>query len=219
MRDLYFDQLDAIVDDLVAMTTSVRDAVHEATKALLSADQNAAEAVISGDREIDATRDLIEERALELLATQQPVAIDLRMLVAALRMVADLERMGDLAVHIAKVARMRLPDGAVPETERPTMSKMADVAVRMVDATARIVADRDVDAARGLADEDDEMDELRRSLFLTLLSDDWSHGVEPAIDIALLGRYYERIGDHAVSMGKRVVYFVTGETPISADTP
>jgi phosphate transport system protein len=141
------------------------------------------------------------------------------MLVAALRMVADLERMGDLAVHIAKVARMRLPDGAVPETERPTMSKMADVAVRMVDATARIVADRDVDAARGLVDEADEMDELRRSLFLTLLSDDWSHGVEPAIDIALLGRYYERIGDHAVSMGKRVVYFVTGETPISADTP
>ena len=114
---------------------------------------------------------------------------------------------------------MRLPDGAVPETERPTMSKMADVAVRMVDATARIVADRDVDAARGLVDEDDEMDELRRSLFLTLLSDDWSHGVEPAIDIALLGRYYERIGDHAVSMGKRAVYFVTGETPISADTP
>src|SRR5919106_2755056 len=126
MRDLYFDQLDSIVDDLVAMTTSVRDAVHEATKALLSADQQAAEAVISGDREIDATREVIEEHALQLLATQQPVATDLRMLVAAVRMVADLERMGDLAVHIAKVARMRLPDGAVPDSLRPAMAQMAD---------------------------------------------------------------------------------------------
>jgi phosphate transport system protein len=211
MRDLYFEQLDAIVDDLVAMTTSVRDAVHEATDALLTANQSAAEAVISGDREIDASREVIEEHALQLLATQQPVASDLRMLVATLRMVADLERMGDLAVHIAKVARMRMPDQAVPRTMRSTMTQMADVAVRMVDATSRIVADRDVDAARALDEEDDEMDKLRRSLFRKLLSDDWEYGVEPAIDIALLGRYYERIGDHAVSMGRRVVYFVTGE--------
>jgi phosphate transport system protein len=217
MRDLYFDQLDSIVDDLVAMTTSVRDAVHEATDALLTANQSAAEAVISGDREIDATREVIEEHALQLLATQQPVATDLRMLVAALRMVADLERMGDLAVHIAKVARMRMPDQAVPEPLHATMEQMATVAVRMVDGTARIVADRDVEAARGLDEEDDEMDQLRRSLFRKLLSDDWSFGVEPAIDLALLGRYYERIGDHAVSMGRRVVYFVTGERSVQVD--
>jgi phosphate transport system protein len=217
MRDLYFEQLDAIVDDLVAMTTSVRDAVHEATDALLTANQTAAEAVISGDREIDASREVIEEHALQLLATQQPVASDLRMLVATLRMVADLERMGDLAVHIAKVARMRMPDQAVPQSMRATMSQMADVAVRMVDATARIVADRDVEAAQALDEEDDEMDNLRRSLFRRLLSDDWAYGVEPAIDIALLGRYYERIGDHAVSMGRRVVYFVTGEHPITVE--
>jgi phosphate transport system protein len=217
MRDLYFDQLDAIVDDLVAMTTSVRDAVHEATDALLRANQPAAEAVISGDREIDASREVIEEHALQLLATQQPVASDLRMLVAALRMVADLERMGDLAVHIAKVARMRMPDRAVPEALQATMAQMAEVAVRMVDSTAGIVADRDVEAARGLDEEDDEMDQLRRSLFRKLLSDDWNYGVEPAIDVALLGRYYERIGDHAVSMGRRVVYFVTGERPVTVD--
>jgi phosphate transport system protein len=217
MRDLYFDQLDAIVDDLVAMTTSVRDAVHEATDALLTANQSAAEAVISGDREIDASREVIEEHALQLLATQQPVAIDLRMLVAALRMVTDLERMGDLAVHVAKVARMRMPDRAVPEPLHPTMARMADAAIRMVDSTARIVAERDVEAARGLADVDDEVDQLRRSLFRTLLADDWTFGVEPAIDIALLGRYYERIGDHAVLMGRRVVYFVTGERSATVD--
>ena len=217
MRDLYFGQLDAVVDDLVALTTSVRDAVHQATDALLTADREAAEAVISGDREIDAGRELIEDRILQLLATQQPVASDLRMLVAALRMVSDLERMGDLAVHVAKIARMRMPEPAVPPPLRATMLQMAEVAVRMVDATARIVADQDAEAARELDSADDEMDRLRTSLFRRLLSGDWAYGVEPAIDLALLGRYYERIGDHAVSMGRRVVYFVTGEHPVPVE--
>jgi len=216
MRDLYYDQLDGILDDLVAMTGAVRDAVREATVALLSAKADAAESVISGDRSIDMTRELLEERTLQLLATQQPVAGDLRVLVAAMRMVADLERMGDLAVHIAKVARMRMPEIAVPETLRPTMARMAEVAERMVGSASSIIAERDVEAALDLEDEDDEMDQLRRLLFRMLLSEDWSYGVEPAIDIALLGRYYERIGDHAVSMGRRVVYLVTGEHPAIA---
>lgn len=213
MRDVYYDQLDSIVDDLVAMTGSVRDAVREATEALLLAKAEAAEAVISGDRAIDLTREMLEDRSLQLLATQQPVAGDLRILVAALRMVADLERMGDLAVHIAKVARMRMPDIAVPETLRPTIAQMAEVAERMVGSASRIIAERDVEAALELEDEDDEMDQLRRLLFRMLLSEEWTYGVEPAIDIALLGRYYERISDHAVSMGRRVVYLVTGEHP------
>ena len=216
MRDVYHDQLDSIVDDLVAMTGAVRDAVREATQALLSAKADAAEAVISGDKAIDLTRDMLEDRSLQLLATQQPVAGDLRILVGALRMVADLERMGDLAVHIAKVARMRMPDIAVPETLRPTIARMAEVAERMVGSASSIIAERDVEAALELEDEDDEMDQLRRLLFRMLLSDEWSYGVEPAIDIALLGRYYERIGDHAVSMGRRVVYLVTGEHPAIA---
>lgn len=213
MRDQYYDQLDSIVDDLVAMTAAVQTAVHEATDALLTGNADSAESVISGDREIDASREIIENRALQLLATQQPVATDLRQLVATLRLVADLERMGDLSVHIAKVARMRLPDVAVPPVLRPTITRMARVADQMIGSASRIVADRDVGAAAELEREDDEMDRLRRSLFRTLLDDDWSYGVEPAIDIALLGRYYERIGDHAVSMARRVVYLVTGEVP------
>lgn len=216
MRDLYYDQLDTIVDDLVAMASSVRDAVLESTKALLQADPVAAEAVISGDREIDAARELIEDRAFQLLATQQPVASDLRMLVATLRMVADLERMGDLAGHVAKIARMRMPEVAVPPTLHGTISTMAAVAESMVDSASRILAERDVGAAQQLESEDDQMDQLRRSLFRTLLSDNWAYGVEPAVDIALLGRYYERIGDHAVSMGRRVIYLVTGERPALA---
>lgn len=211
MRDQYYEQLDSIVDDLVALTNSVRRAVSGATAALLNADGQLAETVIANDKEIDEATELIEERALLILATQQPVATDLRQLVATLRMVADLDRMGDLSVHIAKVARMRMPDSAVPDNLRPTIVQMAAVADQMIDAASRIVANRDVIAAERLEDEDDEMDQLRRSLFRTLLSDDWGYGVEPAIDLALLGRYYERIGDHAVSMARRVVYLVTGE--------
>ena len=217
MRDLYYDQLDAVVADLVAMTKDVRSAVERATTALLETDADAAEAVIAGDRAIDAAREHVEERSFELLATQQPVAGDLRMLVATLRMVADLERMGDLAVHVAKIARMRMPEQAVPPSLRPTIANMAETAERMVDETARIVADRDVDAALALEAEDEEMDRLRRSMFRILLADEWGYGVEPAIDLALLGRYYERIADHAVSMARRVVYLVTGSHPEPVD--
>ncbi len=211
MRAQYYEQLDSIVNDLVDLTNKVRHSVSEATTALLEADGQRAEAVIAGDKVIDASTELIEERALLLLATQQPVATDLRQLVAALRMVADLDRMGGLSVHIAKVARRRMPDVAVPEPLRPSILQMAVVADQMIESAARIVASRDVVAAERLEDEDDEMDQLRRGLFRVLLSDDWDHGVEPAVDIALIGRYYERIGDHAVSMARRVVYLVTGE--------
>ncbi len=211
MRDAYYEQLDTIVDDLVQLTGTVRKAVAASTAALLNADGPLAEQVIAGDKQIDETTEEIEERALLLLATQQPVATDLRQLVATLRMLTDLQRMGDLSVHVAKVARMRMPDVAVPTTLQPTIMAMASVADQMIHAASRIVANRDVDAASRLEDTDDEMDRLRKDLFRALLGGTWEHGIEPAIDLALLGRYYERIGDHAVSMARRVVYLVTGE--------
>jgi phosphate transport system protein len=212
MREAYFDQLDSIVDDLVAMTHEVQTAVSRSTRALLTADAEVAERVISDDADVDAARERIETRCFELLALQQPVASDLRMLVAAFRMVADLERMGDLSVHVAKVARLRVPDVAIPDELVPTIERMAAVAERMVGQAASVIAERDVEAARALEDSDDEMDQLRRSSFRRMLADDWPYGVEPAVDIALLGRYYERIADHAVSLARRVVYLVTGET-------
>jgi phosphate transport system protein len=213
MRNAYFDQLDAIVDDLVAMTRDVQQAVSRATHALLTADGHIADQVVAGDARIDAMREQVEDRAFELLALQQPVAGDLRMLVAALRMVADLERMGDLSVHVAKVAQLRMPGSAVPAEMVPTIKRMAEVAVHMVGGAAEVIAERDVDAARRLEEDDEEMDELRKRSFRMMLGDSWTHGVEPAIDIALLGRYYERIADHAVSLARRVVYLVTGEAP------
>jgi phosphate transport system protein len=217
MRDAYFDQLDSIVDDLVAMTRTVEHAVHEGTKALLTADAEIAERVISDDAAVDAARERIEERSFELLALQQPVAKDLRMLVAALRMVADLERMGDLSVHVAKVARLRVPSVAVPEELVPTIERMATVAEHMVGTVAGIIAERDVEGAIKLEEDDEEMDALRKSSFRLMLDDSWPHGVEAAVDIALLGRYYERIADHAVSLARRVVYLVTGERVTALD--
>ncbi len=216
MRDAYFDQLDSIVDDLVAMTHVVQTAVSRSTQALLTADADVAERVISDDADVDASREKVEARCFELLALQQPVASDLRMLVAALRMVADLERMGDLSVHVAKVARLRVPDRAIPDELVPTIERMAAVAERMVGEAASIIAERDVEGALALEESDEEMDQLRASSFRRMLADDWAHGVEPAMDIALLGRYYERIADHAVSLARRVVYLVTGET-VTAD--
>ena len=217
MRNAYFDQLDSIVDELVDMTQVVQVAVARATKALLTADAEIAERVISDDAAIDAARERVEERSFELLALQQPVASDLRMLVAALRMVADLERMGDLSVHVAKVARLRVPQLAVPAEIVPTIERMATVAEKMVATVAGIIAERDVEGARRLEEDDEEMDQLRRSSFRLMLDDSWPHGVEPAVDIALLGRYYERIADHAVSLARRVVYLVTGETVTTVD--
>ncbi len=217
MRNAYFDQLDAIVDDLVAMTHDVQVAVARATQALLTADAEIAERVISDDAALDATRERVERTSFELLALQQPVASDLRMLVAGLRMVGDLERMGDLSVHVAKVARLRVPEVAVPAELSPTIERMASVAEKMVGTVAGIIAERDVEGARQLEEDDEEMDQLRRSSFRLMLDDSWPHGVEAAVDIALLGRYYERIADHAVSLARRVVYLVTGETVTVVD--
>ncbi|MBU1802817.1 MAG: phosphate signaling complex protein PhoU [Actinobacteria bacterium] len=215
MREQFHEQLDRIFGDLAGICRLVEAAVGQATEALMTGDAGVAERVISADVHIDLAREAVEEAAFDLLSLQQPVAGDLRTVVAALRMVTELERMGDLSVHVAKIARLRVPDVAVPEEIRPTVSRMAHVAEDMVSRVAKIILNRDLEDASTLREDDDEMDQLRRTNFTELLSDDWNHGVEAAVDIALLGRYYERIADHAVSVANRVVFVVTGENPAS----
>ncbi|MEZ5097148.1 MAG: phosphate signaling complex protein PhoU [Nocardioides sp.] len=217
MREAFHDQLDEMFGDLAAIAREVENAVHYATEALLSGDAQTAEQVIGADDQIDRAAERVEEKAFILLSLQQPVAGDLRTLVAALRMVSELERMGDLSVHVAKIARLRVPDIAVPTEIRPTMQRMAHVAKLMVSRVSRVIDERDADAAAELEKMDDEMDQLRRACFTEMLSDDWSHGVEAAVDIALLGRYYERIADHAVSVANRIVFVVTGHNPHAID--
>jgi phosphate transport system protein len=213
MRELFHDQLESIFDELAAICSQVEEAVSRATEALLKGDAEIAEQVISGDAVIDTARERVEDTAFSLLSLQAPVAGDLRVVVAALRMVTELERMGDLSVHVAKIARLRVPNVAVPEEIRPTISRMAEVAEDMVRRVKDVITTRDVAAAAEVRQDDEEMDQLRRRSFTELLSDSWDHGVEAAVDVALLGRYYERIADHAVSVANRVVFVVTGEYP------
>lgn len=213
MREAFNEQLDAMFRDLAAICGSVETAVRLATDALLRGDADTAERVISDDVEIDRARERVEDSAFLLLSLQQPVASDLRTVVAALRMVGELERMGDLSVHVAKIARLRVPNLAVPADVSPIVERMAAVAEDMVSRVSKIITDRSVEDALSLVHADEEMDQLRRASFAELLSADWSHGVEAAVDIALLGRYYERIADHAVSVANRVVFVVTGENP------
>ena len=218
MRELFHDQLDAMFVDLAGICRQVETAVGLATEALMTGDAAIAEQVISSDIEIDRAREQVEETAFSLLSLQQPVAGDLRTVVSALRMVSELERMGDLSVHVAKIARLRVPQIAVPVEVQPTVSRMGAVAEDMVRRVSQIITGRDVEAAIALGRDDEIMDQLRRLSFTELLSEDWAHGVEAAVDIALLGRYYERIADHAVSVANRIVFVVTGHNPSAVDS-
>jgi phosphate transport system protein len=216
MREAFHDQLDSIFDDLAGICRQVETAVRDASTALLTGDAEIAERVITSAASIDAAREKVEDDCFTLLSLQQPVAGDLRVVVSALRMVTELERMGDLSVHVAKIARLRVPEVAVPDEVRPTMSQMAEVAQDMVSRVAQIITNKDVEAAIALGRDDEVMDRLRRQSFRELLADEWTHGVEAAVDLALLGRYYERIADHAVSVANRIVFVVTGQQPVSA---
>ena len=216
MRDAYHDELDGISASLVEMTNLVGSAMSRATTALLDADLHIAETVITADEQVDALYRDVEARAFDLLARQQPVASDLRVIVTSLRMVAELERMGDLALHVAKIARRRFPASAVPPELRSTLLEMGHVAQEIVAKAGSVIAGRDVALAAELESDDDVMDALHKRLFTVILDDSWKGGMEAAIDITLAGRYYERFADHAVSVARRVVYLVTGERVVPA---
>lgn len=215
MRDAYHDELEGLTDSLVEMTRLVGGAIGRATQALIDADVALADQVIAHDEHVDDLRADIERRAFDLLARQQPVASDLRALVTTLRMVVDLERAGDLAQHVAKVARRRYPASAVPPSLRATVLEMGQVAQRIVAKVGSIVATRDVVAARELERDDDVMDELHAKLYRSLLDGDYRGAVEEAVDVVLTGRYYERFADHSVLVARSVVYLVTGEPATS----
>ena len=214
MRAVFTDELDSVHADLATICGLVKVSVRDATTALVEGNAALAEQVISADERVDRARDQLEEKAFGLLSLQAPVAGDLRLVVAALRIVSDLERMGDLSVHVAKIARLRVPQTAVPPGMVSTIGRMAEIAEDMVGQLQTIIARRDVAAIAELKVDEEEMDQLRRSLFTAMIGDVWPYGVEAAVDIALLGRYYERIADHAVSVANRIVFVVTGEVAL-----
>ena len=211
MREQFHDELRAVTDSLLEMTTIVSTAVRNATTALVEADLALAESVIAADERLDQLQLDLEQRTVTLLARQQPVATDLRVIVTSFKITMELERMGKLARHLAKLARRRYPAHVVPDELTGTMVEMGRVADLLVTELRTVLETRDVDLAEKMERDDDEMDRLHRHLFDVILAPGWSYGVEAAVDVTLCGRFYERFADHAVTVGRRVVYLVTGE--------
>ncbi|MBB4906444.1 phosphate signaling complex protein PhoU [Actinophytocola algeriensis] len=213
MREAYHVELGQLAEELANMCSMSATAMELATRALLDTDLGLAEQVIGDDAKIDDARSSCEEHAYALLALQAPVATDLRTVLAAIHAAESLERMGDLALHVAKAARRRHPNPVLPEQIRPYFSEMGRVAVELARDAEQVILNKDIDQARSLEEADDEMDDLHRQLFSVIMEKDWSHGVAAAVDVTLLGRFYERYADHAVSVAKRVVFVVTGRMP------
>jgi len=188
-------------------------AMQRATQALLEADLPLAEQVISDDDHIDELAVACEDKAFALLALQAPVAGDLRTVVAAIHIVADIDRMGELALHVAKIARRRHPQRVLPEEVRGYFTEMGHVAVALAASAREVLLTRDPDRAALLEDEDDAMDDLHKHLFSVIMDDEWPHGVAAAVDVTLLGRFYERFADHAVEVARQVIFLVTGKHP------
>jgi phosphate transport system protein len=211
MRAQFHADLENVTGTLVRMADGVTGAMQRATTALLSADATLAQQVLAGDVDIDALYHQAEHQVGELLARQAPVAGDLRLIIATLHAAGDLERMGDLAVHVAKTAARRAPDVAVAPEVRDIITNMASCAAGIGTKVSTVLRTADADSAVQLAADDDAVDTLHRQLFTVLLDPSWPHGVAPAIDAAQLGRWYERYADHAVNAGRRVIYFVSGE--------
>ena len=210
MRAGFHADLENVTGTLVEMADAATDAMRTASRCLLSADCDLADRVIAGDEAINARYRAVEEQIFELLARQSPVAGDLRLVVAALHAAGDLERMGDLAEHVARTARRRFPESALVPEVRDIISGMAECAGRIGDKVGSVLRTSDASVAAELEKDDDAIDALHRQLFAVLLDGSWPHGVAPAIDAAQLGRWYERFADHAVNAGRRVIYFVTG---------
>jgi phosphate transport system protein len=211
IRSVFQDELDNVSQSLVDLTAMVSSSMTKATAALLSSDLKLAEEVIATDVKIDDYQHETDSRIIDIIARQQPVASDLRALVTALRMGSDLERMGDLAHHVAKVARLRHPNAAVPPELVSIIQAMGVAAVAITEKVGLVISTRNTEMALEVERDDDVMDDLHRKLIAVLIEPTWKHGIETAIDLTLLGRYYERYADHAVSISRRVYFLVTGK--------
>ena len=211
IRSVFQDELDGVSQSLVDLTDMVAVSIAKATDSILNCDLKLAEEVIASDDTIDEFQHALDARIIDIIARQQPVASDLRALVTALRMSADLERMGDMSHHVAKITRLRHPDAAIPAELIASFKQMGEAAEKIARKTGSVIASRDTEVALQVEKDDDEMDKLHRQLIGTLVDPNWKHGVESAIDLTLLGRYYERYADHAVSVSRRVYYLVTGK--------
>ncbi|WP_353807237.1 phosphate signaling complex protein PhoU [Agromyces sp. SYSU T00194] len=211
MREVFQQEMRDVQERLVEIAERVVESIEKATRAFNESNVALAEEVIANDPIIDEAAHELDEHAITILARQQPVARDLRITVSALRISASLERMGDIARHIAQLARYRFPDKVVPKSLRPTFAEMGRIDVELARKLVEMLRTQDVEIAEAIRAQDDELDELHLSVFDKVLSDTWSGETASTVDSTLASRYHERFGDHAVSIAKKVQYLATGD--------
>ncbi|MEV7693246.1 phosphate signaling complex protein PhoU [Microbacterium sp. NPDC089189] len=218
MREVFQQSLDDVRLRLVEIAELVTEAIEKATTAFGTSDVALAEEVIDNDPVIDDKAIALDELAIDILARQQPVASDLRTVVSALRISASLERMGDIAEHIAQLTRMRFPDRAIPRGLKSTFTRMGAIDVELARKLTELLRTRDLDLAEEIRNADDKLDDLHVSVFEKVLSDTWQGEAAATVDATLASRYHERFGDHAVSVAKKIVYLATGDwSPVPAE--
>ena len=211
MREVFQQELREVQDRLVEISTLVAASIENATRAFNESDVTLAETVIADDDKIDAAALALDELAINILARQQPVARDLRIVVSALRISASLERMGDLAEHIAQLARYRFPDKVVPKSLRSTFAELGALDVAIARKLVELLTTEDVRLAEEIRNDDDKIDALHLSVFDKVLGETWKGAAVDTVDATLASRYHERFADHAVYIAKKVQYLATGD--------
>lgn len=217
MREVFQQELREVQDRLVEIAELVAEAITRATEAFNDSNVSLAETVIADDVKIDAAAAELDELAINILARQQPVARDLRIVVSALRISASLERMGDMCEHIAQLARYRFPDKVVPRSLRGTFAEMGQLDVGIARRLVELLKTEDLKIADDIRNEDDKVDALHLSVFDKVLGETWKGAAVDTVDATLASRYHERFADHAVSIAKKVQYLGTGDWVQSED--
>jgi phosphate transport system protein len=211
MREVFQLELQEVQERLVEISTLVAASIENATKAFHESNVGLAEQVIADDDKIDKLAISLDELAIDILARQQPVARDLRIVVSALRISASLERMGDMSEHIAQLARYRFPEKVVPKSLRPTFTELGELDVAIARKLTQLLTTEDVSLAEEIRNDDDRIDELHLSVFDKVLGETWKGAPADTVDATLASRYHERFADHAVSIAKKVQYLATGD--------
>lgn len=211
MRKVFQAELHQIGEGLIEISSLVIDAIENSTTAFAAADLEAAEQVIAADARIDFLQNDLDERAIDVLALQGPVASDLRMIVGSLRMSASLERMGDLARHISQLTRLRYPNQVIPAQLEATFAELAALDIVIARKVAELLDTRDLELVNDILTAKASISKLHKTVFSAMGSPDWHETPATTVDVTLASRYFERFGDHGVSVARKVSYLVTGE--------
>lgn len=211
MREVFKQEMAEVQERLVEIAEDVARSIARATEAFGESNVQLAEQVIASDAAIDDKANALDELVIDIIARQGPVARDLRIVISALRISASLERMGDLARHIAMLTRYRFPANVVPESLAPTFVDMGAADVEIANLLVELLRTQDVAIAEQIAGSDVRVDALHKSVFEQVLGSEWEGAAHATVDATLASRYHERFADHAVGIGKKMAYLSTGD--------